>query len=98
MAMRRNNGNYRLSHVGGNCGESFYEHDEHMRVFCRSHANASMVNAPRCDESSLIEVMRLLEVKRTIIETGGSRFPNSATEWSTLLPLLKVARYKLSQN
>jgi len=98
MTVEWNNRDYRFSSNGGNGEESFGEHDERMKLFCRSHANVMMVNAPRCDESALLERMRLLRVNHTILETGGSRFFNGTTDWSIFVPVLRVARYKLSSN
>ncbi len=82
----------------GNGKGSFGEHDEHMRGFRRSHAKVAMVNAPRCDEATLIERTQPLQVSRLVTETGGSRFLNGTADWSALVPVLRVARYKLSQN
>ena len=98
MTVERNNRIYRFSYNGGNGEESFGEHDERMSVFCKSHANIVMVNEPRRGESSLLERTRLLRANHIILETGGSKFPNSTIDWSTLVPILRVANYKLSQN
>ena len=78
--------------------ESFQEHHERMRGFRRSHDDVALVNAPRCDEAALLESMEPLQICRTMMQTGGSRFLNSTADWSTLVPIPKVARYKLSQN
>jgi len=83
---------------GGNGRESFEEHNESMREFCRSHANVAMVNGPRLDESSLLERMESLQVSRTMMETGGTALPNDTTDQSALVPMWKVAGYRLSQN
>ena len=77
---------------------SFQEHNERMEEFRRSHTDVAIVNAPRCGQSALLESMRLLHVNRTTMETGGSRLLNSITDWSALVPVCKVARYKLSPN
>ena len=98
MAMEWNNRDYQVDPNGGNGRGSFQEHNEHMREFHKSHANVAMVNAPRCDELTLIERMRPLQVRRIMLETGGSALPNDTTDRSTLVPLWKVAQYKLSQN
>jgi len=82
----------------GNGGGSFQEHDEHMRVFHRSHADVAIVNGPRYDETALLESTQSWQVSRTMLETGGSRLLNGTTDWSALVPILKVAGYKLSQN
>ena len=98
MTMGWNNRDYRFGLNGGHSRGSFEEHDERMREFRRSHTNVAMVNASRLDEAALIESMEPMQVSRNIIETGGSRLLNDTTDWSTLVPVLKVARYKLSQN
>ena len=96
--MEWNNRNDRFDPNGGNGRGSFEQHSECMREFRRSHADVAMVNAPRCGESALLESMRPLQVRRTMIETGGSALPNDTTDRSALVPMWKVARYKLSQN
>ncbi len=81
-----------------NRGNSFPEHSERMSGFRRSHAVVAMVNAPRRDEAALLESTRPLPVGHPVMKTGGSRFFNSPADWSALVPVLKVARHKLSQN
>ena len=98
MTMVSNNRNGWLNPSYGNARNSFQEHNEHMKGFRRSHTNVAMVNAPRCDECALLESMCPLQVSHTIIETGGARCLNSVMVWSALVSVLKVARYKLSQN
>ena len=77
---------------------SFREHREYMRGFRRSHADVAMVNAPRRDELELLESMPPLPVPPAMVETGGSRLSNSTVDWSALVPVPKVAQYKLSPN
>jgi len=98
MTMKWNSRNDWFDPNGGNGRESFKKHDESMREFRRSHANVAMVNGPRLDEAALLERMESLQVSRTIMETGGSRLLNGTMDWSALVPVLKVAGYKLSQN
>jgi len=98
MAMEWNNRNDRFDPNGGNGRESFEEHNESMREFRRSHADVAMVNGPRLDEAALLERMESLQVSRTIMETGGTALPNDTTDQSALVPVSKVAGYKLSQN
>lgn len=98
MTMARNNRNYQFDPNGGNGRSSFQEHDEHMRGFRRYHAGVAMVNAPRWDKATLIESMEPLPVSRLVTETGGSRFINGTVDWSALVPVLKVAQYKISHN
>jgi len=98
MRMEWNNRNDRFDSNGGNGKGSFEQHDELMRGFRRSHANVATVNGPRLDEAALLERMESLQVRHTIMETGGSALPNDTTDQSALVPMWKVAWYKLSQN
>ncbi len=101
MTMEWNNRDYQFDFSGGNGGNgegSFQQHNESMREFRRSHADVAMVNGPRLDESALMERMELLRVRHTMMETGGSALPNDTADRSPLVPMWKVARYKLSQN
>ena len=98
MTMKWNSRNDWFDPNGGNGRESFEEHNESMREFRRSHADVAVVNGPRLDEAALLERMGSLQVSHTMMETGGSRLLNDTTDWSALVPVLKVAGYKLSQN
>ena len=98
MTMAQNNRKDWFNPDGGNGRDSFEKHNETMRRFRKSHAGVAMVNGPRLDEAALLERMRPLKVRRTMMETGGSALPNDTTDRSTLVPVWKVARYKLSQN
>ncbi len=98
MATEWNNRNDWFNPNGGNGRESFEEHNESMREFRRSHADVALVNGPRLDEAALLERMEPLQGSHTMMETGESRLPNGTTDWSALVPVWKVARYKLSQN
>ena len=77
---------------------SFREHREYMRWFRRAHTDVAWVNAPRRDELELLESMPPLPVPPAMVETGGSKPFNGTADWSVLVPVLKVAQYKLSQN
>ena len=98
MTREWNNRNDRFDANGGHGRESYQEHNEHEREFRKSHANVAMVNEPRLGEAALIERMEPLQVSGNIIETGGSALPNDTTDQSPLVPMPKVARYRLSQN
>ena len=98
MTMKWNSRDYWFDPNGGNGRESFEEHNERMREFHSSHANVAMVNGPRLDEAALLERMQSLQVCHTMMETGGSALPNDTTDQSALVPMWKVAWYKLSQN
>ena len=97
MAMKRKNRDYWFDSNGGNSRGSFEEHDEQMSGFRNSHADVAMVNGPRLDEATLLERMLYLRVNY-VVETGGSALPIDTTDRSALVPVLKVGRYKLSQN
>ena len=98
MAMEWNNRDYWFDSNGGNGSGSFEQHNECMREFRRSHADVAMVNGQRLDEAAFLDSLWPLLVSRTTMETGGSALPNDTTDRSPLVPMWKVARYKLSQN
>ena len=98
MIMKWNSRNDRFDPNGGNGRESFEEHNESMREFRRSHADVAVVNGSRLDEAALMERMESLQVRHTMVETGGSALPSDTTDQSALIPMWKVAKYKLSQN
>ncbi len=98
MTMEWNNRDYQFDSNGENGKGSFEQHNECMREFRRSHADVAMVNGPRLDEVGFLESLRPLRVRRTMMETGGSALPNDTMDRSALVPMWKVARYKLSQN
>ena len=75
--------------------ESFQEHHECMRGFRRSHADVALVNTPRLDKASFMESLLFLRVNY-VVETGGSALPDDTTDWVALVPMWKVAEYKLS--
>lgn len=98
MAMASHNKNTRFNPTTRNDGGSFQEHDKDMRKFRSSHVDVAMVNAPGCDEIALLEGMRPLRIHYAMMETGGLKLLGSTTDWSALVPVFRVARYKLSQN
>ena len=98
MAIERNDRTYQLSPNNGNSNDSFLEHDRQMREFRASHAHIALVNGPRLDdEATFLEGLLFLRINY-IMETGGSALLNEAMDWSALIPVWKVAQYKLSQN
>jgi len=97
MTMKWNHRDYRFDSNGGNGNGSFEQHNECMREYRGSHADVAMVNGPRLDEATLLESLLFLRINY-VVETGGSRLLNGAMDWSALVPVWKVARYKLSQN
>ena len=97
MTMEWNNRNDWFNPNGGNGRESFEEHNESMREFRMSHANVALVNGPRLDEAAYLDSLLFLRVNYTM-ETGGSALPDDTSDQSPLVPMWRVARYKLSQN
>ena len=97
MAMEWNNRDYRFASNGGNGTGSFEQHNEGMREFRRSHADVALVNGPRLDKASFLESLLFLRVNY-VVETGGSALPDDTSDRSALVPIWKVAQYKLSQN
>jgi len=77
---------------------SYAEHNESMKRFRKAHANIAWSNQPKCNELARLDSMLPLEVTYPLIETGGSRFHSGTTNWSTLVPVFRVASYKLSSN
>lgn len=98
MTMEWNNRNNGFDSNGENGKGSFEQHNERMTEFRSSHANVTMVNAPRLDEAGLLENLRPLRICRSMMGTGGSAFPNGTMDQLALIPMWRVARYKLSQN
>lgn len=97
MTIEWNNRTYRFNPNGGNSDGSFQEHNRQMREFRTSHADVALVNGPRLDEADLLESLLYLRINY-IPETGGSALPDDITDQSPLVPIWKVAKYKLSQN
>jgi len=97
MTMEWNNRDYQFDPNGGNGNGSFEQHNEGMREFRKSHANVAMVNEPRLDKASFLDSLLFLRVNY-VVETGGSALPDDTTDWSALVPMWKVAQYKLSRN
>ena len=99
MATEWNNRTYQFNPNGGNNNGSFQEHDRQMREFRTSHADVALVNGPRLDEVTFLQTLKPLQTNCTMtMETGGSAFPDDTSDQSPLVPIWKVARYKLSQN
>ena len=98
MAIGWNNRVYRFDLNGGNENGTFNEHDECMREFRRSHPNVALVNGPRLDKADFLKRLPSLQVRYLVMETGGAKLCGDATDWQALIPIWKVARYKLSQN
>ncbi|MFC1931067.1 hypothetical protein ACFLXJ_02560 [Chloroflexota bacterium] len=98
MAIERNNRTHQFNPNGENSNGSFQEHDRQMRGFRTPHADIALVNGSRLDKAALIQRMEPLQGFRTMMETGGSVLPEITTDWSALVPVQRVARYKLSQN
>jgi len=97
MAMKWNSKDYQFDPNGGNGGESFEVHNKRMREFHSSHADVALVNGPRLDGVAYLDSLLFLRVNY-IMETGGSALPDDTSDQSPLVPMWRVARYKLSQN
>ena len=95
--MEWNNKDYRFDSDGGNGEGSFEQHDEGMREFRKSHADVALVNAPRLDKASFLDNLLFLRVNY-VVETGGSALPDDTSDQSPIVPIWRVAQYKLSQN
>lgn len=98
MIMEWNDRDYRFDLDGENDGDSFSEYAERMKWSRRPHDDVVMTNSPRRDELALFESTGTLLVRLPLMETGGSRLPHHPAVWAALIPILKVARYKLSSN
>ena len=83
---------------GGNDEASFLKHVERMKMFRKSHADVVMANGSRCYEPALLKSTRPLQFLLITRGTGGSRLDSGTMAWSTLVPALNVAQYKLSPN
>ncbi len=97
MTMEWNNRTYLFNPNGGSSKGSFQEHERQMREFRTSHADIALINGPRLDEATFLGSLLFLRVNY-VTETGGSALPDDTSDRSPLVPIWKVARYKLSQN
>ncbi len=97
MTMEWNNKSDQFDSNGGNGNGSFEQHNECMREFRGSHADIALVNGPRLDKAAYLDSLLYLRVNYTM-ETGGSALPDDTSDQSPLVPIWRVARYKLSQN
>ncbi len=70
-------------------------HNALMKEFRGFHDDVALVNAPRLDQAALLESMSPLQVRYHLLVTGESRFHGNL-ELSSFMPLMKIARYKLS--
>jgi hypothetical protein len=77
---------------------SFQEHNEDMRRLRKSHAQIELLNAPRYDKLAKLIRTQPADLSDIVIEAGGTRLFHSKIDWSVLVPVPKVAKYRLSQN
>jgi riboflavin biosynthesis pyrimidine reductase len=96
--MERNNKDYRFAFGNFNGKDFFQKHNDRMREFRRSHADVARINGSRVDEAAHLDGMQHLQIPSIMKETGGARLLNSATDWSRLVTVPNIAKYKLSQN
>jgi len=93
--MAENKGRGHIFYTRNGAGESFAEHNEHMREFRSSHPDQLEPKIFRC---ALINTMRPLLVAGTSQETGGTMRPVSAVDWIALAPIRTVTKHKFSLN
>lgn len=77
---------------------SFEEHTKSMREFRRSHGNVAMVNVPKPNEFSFLQSMHPLLANQIKVEIGGLDLLDNALDWTSFVPILRVASYKLPLN
>ena len=76
---------------------------EHVEYLSESHIfpvefDVILLTGPKYDEAARPEITWPLSVDRSPEATGGTRLPNLAINWASLIPILKVSPYKLSPN
>jgi hypothetical protein len=81
-----------------NTRTSFAKHDESMREFRKSHGDMALVNLPRSKEPSLLKTTQPMLLSHIGMGAGGLRPPANIMDWAFLVPLHRVASYKLSAN
>ena len=94
MTMEWKNRDYRF---GRNSRGSFQEHNRQMRQFRSSHADVALANGQRPDQAAYLEGLLFLRVNY-LEETGGSMLPNGAFNGASLVPMRRVAGYRLANN
>ena len=98
MTTKWNSRNYGFKSDGTGGNGNFYEHDEQMKEFRRSHGEVAVINGPRRDEAAFLESLLYLKVCGYRFDTGGAVFRSNGEDELHLVPLWKVAGYKLSVN
>lgn len=98
MTTELNNRDHQFDPNSANGRDSFQEHHEQMKAFCRSHTNVTLGNTPGCGKPGILESTRALRLHRTVPETGGVRLINGLDDWSILVAALEVTRHKFWQN
>jgi hypothetical protein len=98
MTTKRNNREHQFNTMKANGEDSFQDHNNYMKAFRRSHGDVAMVNEPRCNSLSILEITQPLQLPRMItqIDTGGTKY--DIDDWWVLVDALQVAEHKLSQN
>jgi hypothetical protein len=76
----------------------FQEHDEQMRGFRQAHAGIAMFNGPRYDQSALRERTLPWQLNSSLMETDGASLPGGLASLSSMVQILRVPKYRLSQN
>lgn len=81
-----------------NSQRSLQEHNEYMREFYSSHTSVILVNPSKYGRSATLEKTHPVQVNHTTPQAGGSKSLTGMADWPSLVPVLKVAQYKLSRN
>lgn len=76
----------------------FREHDEQMRGFRQAHTGAAMLNGSRHDQSALRERTLPRQFSHPLMETGGTSLLSGLASLSDMVRVLRVPKYRLSQN
>jgi len=98
MTSKRNNREYQFNSMKFNGEDSFRDHNNYMKAFRQSHGDVTMVNGPRCNRLSILEITQPLPLPRMItqIDTGGTKC--DIDDWWILVDALQVIEHKISQN
>jgi len=98
MTTERNNRDHQFNTMKANGEDSFQDHNNYMKAFRRSHGDVTMVNGPRCNRLSILEMTQPLQLPSIVtqIDTGGTK--QHIDDWWVLVDALQVAEHKLSQN
>jgi hypothetical protein len=77
---------------------SFREHNEHMRIFRKSHADIAMTNAAPCGERPVPANTLSLQLSHIVRKKEGSKLLIGAEERSAIVPMWSMTTREFSQN